>query len=57
MWFSFLLLFTPSLEQHRQCMEFEDGYAEAYNCLVMFADQNQTIFERISGWIKKLLNK
>ena len=38
MWFAFLLKFQPVKFQHEYCMEFEEGYAEAFEALMALAE-------------------
>jgi hypothetical protein len=38
MWFKFLLKYNMTPEQHRQCMEFEEGYADAYDALMALSE-------------------
>ena len=38
MWFDFLLKFQPTSDQHAQCMESEEGYAEAWQALMLLSE-------------------
>ena len=38
MWFAFLLQYCPTETQHEICMEFEEGYADAWEALMALAN-------------------
>jgi hypothetical protein len=38
MWFTFLLKYNMTDDSHRQCMEFEPGYADAYDALMALSE-------------------